>query len=79
MQEDIENEQVRAKKDAEKEQPLAEVPMSLEKSFSYADDERKSLALKREASRALRSNFYDVDEYRADIYNYLRFAEVIDK
>lgn len=53
-----------------------ESPMSLEKSISLTDSSRKDNAAKREASKALRLNFFDVDEYRADIYNYLRSAEV---
>lgn len=54
-----------------------ESPMSLEKSsISFTDSSKKEIAAKREASKALRLNFFDVDEYRADIYNYLRSAEV---
>lgn len=52
-----------------------ESPMSLEKSMSFTDSSKKDIAAKREASKALRLNFFDVDEYRADIYNYLRSAE----
>ncbi|XP_015521403.1 cyclin-A2 [Neodiprion pinetum] len=52
-----------------------ESPMSLEKSICLLDSSRKDIAAKREASKALRLNFFDVDEYRADIYNYLRSAE----
>ncbi|XP_015596882.1 cyclin-A2 [Cephus cinctus] len=56
-----------------------EMPMSLEKSVekshSTSSDPRKDLRAKREASKSMRVNFFDVDEYRADIYNYLRVAE----
>ncbi|XP_015178049.1 PREDICTED: G2/mitotic-specific cyclin-A isoform X2 [Polistes dominula] len=32
--------------------------------------------INKESSRELRNNFFDVEEYRADIYSYLRVAEV---
>lgn len=54
-----------------------EIPMSLEKSFSQLSDSAKSDSRsKREACKVTRSNLYDIDEYRADIYNYFRIAEV---
>lgn len=49
--------------------------MSLEKSVPYSSS-KKDLQKRRESIKELRTNFYDVDEYRADIYNYLRIAEV---
>lgn len=51
-------------------------PLSLEKSLGLSDTKKDEAKAKREASKALRVNFFDVDEYRADIYNYLRLAEV---
>lgn len=50
-------------------------PMSLEKSVPYSTS-KKDLQKRRESTKELRMNFFDVDEYRADIYNYLRAAEV---
>ncbi|XP_012268208.1 cyclin-A2 [Athalia rosae] len=52
-----------------------ESPMSLEKSLTFADSSMEDNAAKREASKALRLNFFDCDEYRADINSYLRSAE----
>ncbi|XP_012287078.1 cyclin-A2 [Orussus abietinus] len=53
---------------------IEESPMSLEKS-TFSGSTRKDRRALRETSKALRINFFDVDEYRADIYNYLRTAE----
>lgn len=50
-------------------------PMSLEKSLSYSSSSKKDLLKRRESVKEMRINFFDVDEYRADIYNYLRTAE----
>ncbi|CAK9825104.1 G2/mitotic-specific cyclin-A [Anthophora retusa] len=50
-------------------------PMSLEKSLSYSSSSKKDLQKRRESIKEMRMNFFDVDEYRADIYNYLRAAE----
>lgn len=62
-------------KDVEKFNP--ELPMSLEKTIlSSSASEKKEARAKRDAAKVLTNNFYDVDEYRADIYNYLRKAEV---
>lgn len=51
-------------------------PMSLEKSISYLSSSKKNHQKRRKSIKELRMNFFDVDEYRADIYNYLRAAEV---
>lgn len=51
-------------------------PMSLDKSIITSTSEKKDIRLKREVSKIFKNNFYDVDEYRADINNYLRKAEV---
>ena len=50
-------------------------PMSLEKSVPYLSSSKKDLQKRRESIKEMRMNFFDVDEYRADIYNYLRVAE----
>lgn len=55
------------------------VPMSLEKSLTFLESGKKQDSKsKREACKTLKDSFYDVDEYRADIYNYLRIAEVLN-
>lgn len=51
-------------------------PMSLEKSISYLSSSKKNHQKRRKSIKEMRMNFFDVDEYRADIYNYLRVAEV---
>lgn len=51
-------------------------PMSLEKSLLFPDSSKKDNRTNKESSRELRINFFDVEEYRADIYSYLRVAEV---
>ncbi|XP_076227714.1 cyclin A isoform X2 [Nomia melanderi] len=50
-------------------------PMSLEKSIPYSSSSKKELQRRRDSMKEMRMNFFDVDEYRADIYNYLRVAE----
>ena len=53
------------------------IPMSLEKSLQFLDSTSKlSSKSKREATKSRKDSFYDVDEYRSDILNYLRTAEV---
>lgn len=56
-------------------------PMSLDKSIasmmSIESAKKELRSNKRDGVKTLKNNFYDVDEYRADIYNYLRIAEVI--
>ena len=64
-------------KDEKKEN--VECPMSLDKSLSFAESAKKDIRTKAEISKAIRTNFFEVNEYRADIYNYLRSAEVILK
>lgn len=51
-------------------------PMSLEKSLPYSSSSKKELQRRRDSIKEMRMNFFDVNEYRADIYNYLREAEV---
>ncbi|KAK0158871.1 hypothetical protein PV328_009814 [Microctonus aethiopoides] len=50
-------------------------PMSLDKSIITSTTEKKDIRLKREVSKIFKNDYYDVDEYRADINNYLRKAE----
>ncbi|XP_017881629.1 cyclin-A2 [Ceratina calcarata] len=49
-------------------------PMSLEKSTPYSSSMNKDYQKWKE-SKELRMNFFDVEEYRADVYNYLRARE----
>lgn len=49
---------------------------SLEKSLTYSNSSNKEYKMRREYIKEMRTNFFDVDEYRADIYNYLRVSEV---
>lgn len=58
-----------------KDSPMS-VGMSLEKSLTYSSSSNEEYRIRREYNRELRTNFFDVDEYRADIYNYLRVSEV---
>lgn len=58
-----------------KDSPMS-VGMSLEKSLTYSSSSNDEYRTRRECNKELRTNFYDVDEYRADIYNYLRVSEV---
>lgn len=51
-------------------------PMSLEKPIFHSSSSKKNLQKRRESIKEMRMNFFDVDEYRADVYNYLRAAEV---
>lgn len=50
-------------------------PMSLEKPNLFTNSSQKDNRINKESSRELRLNFFDVEEYRADIYSYLRIAE----
>lgn len=52
---------------------LSQSPMSLEK-FTCSISPKMEQHLSRRDSRG--SDFFDIDEYRSDIYNYLREAEV---
>ncbi|XP_034944617.1 G2/mitotic-specific cyclin-A [Chelonus insularis] len=49
-------------------------PMSLEKSLVSVESATKERK-KCDIPKAIKNSFYDVDEYREDIYNYLRVAE----
>jgi hypothetical protein len=51
-------------------------PMSLDKSIILIESEKKDFRAKREICKISRVNFYDVDEYRADIYHYFKSIEV---
>lgn len=53
-----------------------ESPMSLDRSVVSTGSEKNDSRSKREACKASRTNFYDIDEYRADIYHYFRTVEV---
>ena len=53
-----------------------ESPMSLDRSLIFTDSDKKDSRSKREACKTTRTNFYDIDEYRADIYHYFRNVEV---
>ncbi|XP_070165587.1 cyclin-A1 isoform X2 [Polyergus mexicanus] len=54
-------------------------PMSLEKSLTYSSSFNKEYKTRREYIKEMRTNFFDVDEYRADIYNYLRISETLHR
>ncbi|EFN67786.1 Cyclin-A1 [Camponotus floridanus] len=63
-------------------------PMSLEKSLDKTLDKsltyssssnNKEYKMRRECIKEMRTNFFDVDEYRADIYNYLRVSETLHR
>lgn len=56
-----------------------ESPMSLEKSLPSADSLKRGSRSKAEINKAIRTNFFEVNEYRADIYNYLRTAETLHR
>lgn len=58
-----------------KDSPMS-VGMSLEKSLTYSNSSVEEYRTRRESNKEFRTNFFDVDEYRADIYNYLRVSEV---
>lgn len=53
-------------------------PMSLEKSLTYTNSSQEDFSARRTTVHKGLSydHFVDVNEYRADIYNYLRIAEV---
>lgn len=58
-----------------KDSPMS-LEKSLEKSLTYSSSSNKEYKTRREYIKEMRTNFFDVDEYRADIYNYLRISEV---
>ena len=51
-------------------------PMSMDKSCLFESETKKDSRAKREACKISRTNYYDIDEYRADIYHYFRSVEV---
>lgn len=53
-----------------------EGPMSLDNSLVSTGSGKKGSRSKRESFKISRSNFYDIDEYRADIYHYFKSVEV---
>lgn len=61
-----------------KDSPMS-VGMSVEKSLTYSsssNEGKNEYRNRREPLKEVRINFFDVDEYRADIFNYLRVTEV---
>lgn len=58
-----------------KDSPMS-LEKSLQKSLTYSSSSNKEYKTRREYIKEMRTNFFDVDEYRADIYNYLRSSEV---
>lgn len=61
-----------------KDSPMS-LGMSLEKSLTYSsssNEGKNEYRNRRESLKEMIINFFDVDEYRADIYNYLRVTEV---
>lgn len=58
-----------------KDSPMS-LEKSLEKSLTYSSSSNKEYKTRREYIKEMSTNFFDVDEYRADIYNYLRISEV---
>ncbi|XP_011638462.1 cyclin-A2 isoform X1 [Pogonomyrmex barbatus] len=63
--------------DLSKDSPMS-VGMSLEKSLTCSSSSNKEYRTRRENIKEMRS-FFDVDEYRADIYNYLRKSETLHR
>ncbi|KAG5324884.1 CCNA2 protein, partial [Pseudoatta argentina] len=61
-----------------KDSPMS-LRMSLEKSLTYSSSSNEEYRLRRECNKELRINIFDVDEYRADIYNYLRTSESLHR
>ncbi|KAL0101501.1 hypothetical protein PUN28_018968 [Cardiocondyla obscurior] len=61
-----------------KDSPMS-VGMSLEKSLTYSSSSNDDYRTRRECNKELRTSFFDVDEYRADIYNYLRVSESLHR
>ncbi|XP_066592449.1 cyclin-A2-like [Prorops nasuta] len=53
-----------------------ESPMALDKSAIFSSSKKREQDNKKDSLKKYRINFFDVDEYRADIYNYLRCAEM---
>lgn len=64
---------INQKKKQDDELYLSQIPMSLEK-FTFSISPKMEQRLSRRDSRG--SDFFDMDEYRSDIHNYLREAEV---
>lgn len=61
-----------------KDSPMS-LEKSLEKSLTYSSSSNKEYKTRREYIKEMRTNFFDVDEYRADIYNYLRVSETLHR
>ncbi|XP_012219693.1 cyclin-A1 [Linepithema humile] len=64
-----------------KDSPMS-LGMSLEKSLTYSsssNEGKNEYRNRRESLKEMRINFFDVDEYRADIYNYLRVTETLHR
>ncbi|XP_011501243.1 PREDICTED: cyclin-A1 [Ceratosolen solmsi marchali] len=54
-------------------------PISSDRSVILIKSEKKDLRTKRDVCKIGRANFYDVDEYRSDIYNYFKSIEVLHR
>ncbi|XP_076380621.1 cyclin A isoform X2 [Megalopta genalis] len=50
-------------------------PMSLEKTVPYTSSSKKELQRRQCSTKEMRMSFFDVNEYRADIFYYLRVTE----
>lgn len=61
-----------------KDSPMS-LEKSLQKSLTYSSSSNKEYKTRREYIKEMRTNFFDVDEYRADIYNYLRSSETLHR
>ncbi|XP_012522598.1 cyclin-A2 isoform X2 [Monomorium pharaonis] len=61
-----------------KDSPMS-IGMSMEKSLTYSSSSNEEYRTRRECNKELRTNFFDIDEYRADIYNYLRISETLHR
>lgn len=62
-------------KDNYKDSPMS-VGTLLEKSFTYSSSSNEEYRTRRASFKELRNSFFEVEEYRNDIHNYLRVSEV---
>lgn len=62
-------------KDNYKDSPMS-VGTLLEKSLSYSSSSNEEYRTRRASFKEMRNSYFEVDEYRTDIHNYLRVAEV---
>ncbi|XP_014213848.1 cyclin-A1 [Copidosoma floridanum] len=54
-------------------------PMSLDRSVIYPGSEKKDSKSKKDIYKSTRTNFYDIDEYRADIHQYFKSVEQLHR